>query len=376
MEGRLGLALTERLSVLASPQRLLEAARRRWWVLALTVLVGGAAGLAVGRRMPSWYQSTATFAVIPIDDPTGSTFDTGSAAALLSSVLTSRRVADEVVARLQLTRAYGKARPEDARTELLSHVTVSSDRRANTVLLSVEDLVPVRAMLIARTLGEVGRAVNGEIWSAPAAEHRKRLEARLAEVSAELGAAEQAMRAFRDREHVVDVDEQVKASVEMYTFLERMKTERKIALPFAQAANAPELRQRQLEAGGAEAALQGLVHGSDKKQGSALLAIDDIPRLKQEHARLKLDIDINMAKCDLLARQVEQLRAAEARPGGRAELVDAPVEPRERVRPSHAAIAIEGAFIGLLLALLVIWPRTPVIELHPKLPVARGDSAR
>jgi len=218
--------------------------------------------------------------------------------------------------------------------------------------------------------------VNAEIWSARATEHRRRLELRLAEVSEALSAAEDAMRSFRDREHVVDLDEQARASLEMATSLEKLKTERKIGLSFAQAADAPELRQKQLEAGGAQAALQGLVHGGERMQRGPFLALDDIPRLKQEHARLKREIDTNAAMHELLVRQVEQLRAVEARPGGRAELVDAPAEPRYPVRPSHFTLAVQGCFIALLLALLVIWPRTQIIEVHPKLPVVRGDSPR
>jgi len=380
IEGHLGLALAEpTLSVLTSPQPLLAAARRRWWVLALALLVGGSSGLAIGRLMPSWYQSTATFALIPIDDPTGpsqSASDTGSAIPLFSQVLTSRRVEDEVVTQLQLTRAYEKATPEDARAELHSHIAVSTDRRANMVVLSVEDRVPARAQMIARTLGEVGRDVSTEIWSARATEHRKRLEARLLEVSEALSSAEDAMRTFRDREHVADLEEQVKASVNEAAFLERMRTEKRIGLHFAQAADAPELKQKQLEAGGAQQALQGLVHGGEKMQRGPMLALDDVPRLKLEHARLKREIDTNAAMHELLVRQVEQLRAVEARPGGRAELVDAPAEPRYRVRPSHFALALQGCFIGLVLALLVIWPRTQIIEVHPKLPVVRGDSPR
>jgi tyrosine-protein kinase Etk/Wzc len=290
-------------------------------------------------------------------------------------MLTSRRAADETVRRLELTRVYGKATPQQARVELLSHVTVFTDRKANMVQLSVEDRVPARAQLIARTLGEVARALNMEIWSARSSEHRKGLEARLAEVSAALKDAEDAIRAFRERERVVDIAEQVRASVTEAAFLERMKTEKRIGLYYAQGfggAESPEVRRSQLEAGGAQAALQGLVHrGSTGTRSGPLLALDDLPRLQEEHARLKRDVDVNAASYEILARQVEQLRAAEARPGGRAEPVDAPIVPQGRSRPSRLWLAIEGAFLGLLLgSVLAVWPRAWYILTRPKHPVA------
>lgn len=353
-------------------------ARRRWRVLVVAALIGGVAGLVAGKLLPPWYESSASFAVIPADDPTTPTAfvpETGPALQLFSRMLLSRRALDETVKRLELTRAYGKAAPQQARAELLSHVNVSIDRKSNVVQLSVEDRVPARAQLIASTLGEEGRALNMEIWSARSNEQRKALEARLAEVSVALKDSEEAMLAFRERERVVDLPEQVKASVAEAAFLERMKTEKKIGLHFAQGfggAESPEVRRSQLEAGGASAALQGLVHRGTRS--GPLLALDDLPRLQAEHARLKRDVDVNAYNYELLARQVEQFRAAETRPGGRAELVDAPIEPRDRSRPSRLYLGMEGMFLGLLFGLaLAVWPRARFMLNRPKHSVASVD---
>ncbi len=324
-------------------------------------------------------QATAIFAVIPVDDPTapsqGASEAAGAALPLFTHVLVSRRVVDEVVAQMQLTQLYRKSTPYEAGVELLKHVGVSTDRKANVVVLSVEDRQPAQAKRIASALGELGRAVNAEIWSARATEHRRRLEARLAEVSKNLNAAEEAMRTFREREHVVDLPEQIRASVAEAAFLERVKNEKRMKLHFDQGfagAESPEVKRGQLEAGGTAAALQGLVHGG--RHPGPLLPLDNLPRLEQEHARLKRDIDVNSQTYDLLARQVEQLRAVEARSGGRAELVDAPAEPKERIRPSRASLMIEGSMIGLFLGLLlVIWPRSGFIQIRSGLARVRGD---
>lgn len=363
-----GLTLAEPVLVtLTTPERLLAAVRRRWHILAVCLALGVAGGIGAGLALPKWYESTVSFAVLPIDDPTAPipTDPNLTALPLFSQIISSRRVADEVISRLGLDKAWGKT-PQDSRTALLKHTTVWFDRKSNVVTLTVEDRVASRARMIAEAFGEVARNVNNEIWSAKSTESRKRLEARLEEVSKQLAAAEAEMRAFREREHVSDLPEQIKASVGEASFLERMKNERKMSLHFNQGfagADAPEVKRSQLEAGSAQAALQGLVHGGSQR--GPLLALDSVPRLEQEHARLKRQIDTYNALYEVLVRQVEQLRAAESRPGGRAELLDAPVEALKAARPSKVALSIEGLLVGLIFGLaLVVWPRTPFTDFH------------
>lgn len=363
-EKRSGLTLAEPVLVtLTTPERLLAAVRRRWWVLTLALVFGAGGGIVAGFLLPPWYESSISFAVLPTDDPTAPvpTDANMTALPLFTHIVSSRRVADDVVAQLQLAGAFGKETAQDTRIELLKHVTVWSDRKSNVVSLSVEDRVPARAKMIAQAFGEVARTVNNQIWSAKTSEARMRLEARMNEYSSQLAAAEAEMRAFRERERVVDLPEQIRASVSEASFLERMKNERKVSLHFNQGfagADSPEVRRSQLEAGSAQAALQGLVHGNSR---GPLLALDAVPRLEQEHARLKREIDIKSSMLDVLARQVETLRGAETRPGGRAELLDTPSETRKPVRPSRVVLLVQGLFFGLLVGLvLVVWPRRSV----------------
>ena len=178
----------------------------------------------------------------------------------------------------------------------------------------------------------------------------------MGEYFTQLAAAEAEMRGFREREHVIDLPEQVKASVAEAAFLVRMKSQSKVSLHFNQAfagADSPEVQRSQLEAGSAQAALRSMSHS-----GGPLLALDNVPRLEQEHARLKRQIDTYTSLYEVLVRQVEMLRSAETRPGGRAELLDNPSEPDRPFRPSRLTLEIQGFFGGLFLGLfLVVWPR-------------------
>jgi uncharacterized protein involved in exopolysaccharide biosynthesis len=346
----------------------------RWRVLAAALLIGAAGGIIASLLLPRWYESTMSFAVIPAEDPnTPTSLDpkiSDTALSLFSQVLTSRRVTDEVVSHLDLTKVYGRTNPQDARLELSKHITVLGDRKSNLVTVAVEDRVPARATAIAQALSDAGRAVNKEIWSARSTDYRKQLEARMSELQQKLNADEEALRAFRDREHVVDLPEQIKASVGEASYLERMKNERKVTLHFNQGfagADAPEVRRSQLETGSAQAALSGLVHGSQR--GGPLLPLDNVPRIEQEHSRLQRQISGDNYTYELLVKQLEMARASEVRPTAGAELLDSPSEPRQPVRPSRKALVAEGMFVGLLLGLLLaVWPRTPFTRLKTDLP--------
>src|SRR5262249_55084115 len=153
-----------------TPERLLAVVLERWRVLAAAMLIGAAGGIIAGLLLPRWYQSQMSFAVIPAEDPnTPTSLDpkiSDTALSLFSQVLTSRRVTDEVVSQLDLTKSYGRKDAHEARLELINHITVLGDRKSNLVTVSVEDRVPARATAIAQALSDTGRAVNIEIWSA------------------------------------------------------------------------------------------------------------------------------------------------------------------------------------------------------------------
>jgi uncharacterized protein involved in exopolysaccharide biosynthesis len=374
-EKRVGLTLAEPVLVtLTTPERLFAVVLEKWRVLAAALLIGAAGGIIAGLLLPKWYESTMSFAVIPAEDPnTPTTIDptiSNTALSLFSQVLTSRRVTDEVVSQLDLTKAYGRRTAQEARLQLINHITVLADRKSNLVTVSVEDRVPARATAIAQALGNVGRNVNNGIWSARSTDYRKQLEARMAELNRKVNADEEALRAFRDREHVVDLPEQIRASVGEASYLERMKNERKVNLHFNQGfagADAPEVRRSQLETGSAQAALSGLVHGSQR--AGPLLPLDNVPRLAEENSRLQRQIAGDNYTYELLVKQLEMARATEERPAGRAEPLDAPSESREPVRPYRKALLAEGMFVGLLFGLLLaIWPRTPFTRLKTDLP--------
>ena len=340
-------------------REILETLLGAWPLLGVLGLVGGAAGLIACRFLPPWFETTVQLALVPIDDPatpvpTNAVDGAGAELPLLVATLHSRHVGEEAVARFDLMRVYGAPTPEDARSELERHVTISPDKKANLVTLHVEDRAPWRARDLARYLGETGSNASASLWQRRTREHRLRLETRLAEVAATLSSTEEALRQFRDRHHVVQLEEQLKVSVAEGAALEHLKTQKRLGLHYAEGfggADSSEVRRAQREALGVREVLSEVVHGDGGHL--PLLALDELPAIEEESDRLRRAVAVSDAGYQLLARQVEQLRALETRPVGHADVVDPPSLPHHRVRPAPTVMAGEGAASGLLVGALV-----------------------
>src|SRR5262249_28520484 len=146
---------------------------------------------------------------------------------MLAAISHSRPVIEETVTRLGLAQVYGKS-TDQARVELLSHLTVTSDRKANVVSLAVEDRLATRARDLASTVAELTGQRSIELWAARSHEHRVKLEAELTQVSARLRSAEDELRAFREQHHVIDLPAQIRASVEAAAALEKQRIDKDI----------------------------------------------------------------------------------------------------------------------------------------------------
>jgi uncharacterized protein involved in exopolysaccharide biosynthesis len=204
---------------------------------------------------------------------------------------------------------------------------------------------------------ELGRSIGSELWAARNHDHRHALEQQMALVSTQLGEAEDALRAFRERTHVVDLPAQIKATVEQAAMLERLRVDKALELRFTRGfgdGRSVEVQRMKRQRDAATRELE-LLQQSQNSDGP-FLALADLPRLEVEHARLHRAIDDQAARQQQLAIRLGQLEAAEARPGGRAEIIDLPATPVGRAGPSRKLYGAGGAFAGgILAALFLLW---------------------
>src|SRR6185312_1580375 len=304
--------------------------RRR--TILTAALLGALAGELVALVLPPTYEATCKMFVMPVDDPTAihgtNALDVANATLpLVSSLLRSRRLADDTVAELKLDAAWRLTKPRASR-RLFDTLTVTTDRKTNLITVSFEDHDPARALAVVSTVAKQTTALSTSLWSERDREHRRRLEDDLATVTRQLGAAEEALRDYRERMHVIDLPAQIEATVDQAAALERVRIEKSLDLRFARAfghEQAYEVQKGARERSGAAAELAALRHGSGG--AGPLLPLDALPEIAMEHARLKRAADELAARRELLTSRVSQLVAAEARPGGGASVIDPPTLP-------------------------------------------------
>jgi len=335
---------------------------QHWRTIAAASLVGALAGAIVGLSSPAWYESSARLVVIPADDPTSpsstSVVDGANATVpMLVAIVRSRSVVAEAVERLGLAAAYGK-NIDEARLELSNHLEVTSDRKANMVTVAAEDRVPTRARDVAALVAELASQRAAELWAARSHQHRIKLEADLAQVSQRLRDAEDQLRRFREENHVFDLPSQIKASVEAAAALERQRIDKDIGLHYLRGfggSNSIEVQRAVRERQATARALAVLEHGPIAT--GPLLPLDRLPPLEREQSQLKRAVDLEAARVEVLSLKISQLLAAEARPGGRPELVDPAGVPRHRSRPARTLMCLQFAVAAALVAALFVWLR-------------------
>jgi uncharacterized protein involved in exopolysaccharide biosynthesis len=334
--------------------------------LLLAAFVGALLGLLIVPLRRPWYESTVRLVVVPAEDPTrvGSSNAIDDATAtlpMLVAVLHSRSVADKVVERLHLQERYRVTSREAARAELWRRVTMSTDRRSNFVVLTAEDREPRGAKMLAGALAETALSLHEDIWGAQDRRHQRNLEERLAHLDVALERAEDELRHFRQEHHLVELTEQVKASVAEAATLEHVRLERKLALDFARGyggPTAPEVQRAQREQRSAAQAVAALARGTSSS--SVLLPLDQLPELEVRYARLRRAVDTELTRRELITTRLAQLELAAARPAGRAELVDAPDEPRRPTSPSPLRTAALGTVIAPLVLAFYLTRRSRI----------------
>ena len=139
---------------------------------------------------------------------------------LFIGILQSRTVQDDLIQKFDLRKLYGDGRWEDARKELGSRTSISTDRKSGIITISIQDRSPQRAQQMAQEyVSELNRVVN-DLNTSSAHRERVFLEGRLGQVQQQLEDAEKAFSQFASKNTAIDIQEQGKAMIEAGATLE------------------------------------------------------------------------------------------------------------------------------------------------------------
>jgi len=137
-----------------------------------------------------------------------------SAGSLFVGVLRSATVADRLIDRFELRKAYGAKYQDDVRKALAAHSDITEDKRSGVISIEVRDRDSNRAAAIAAAYVEELDRLMAQLNTGAAHRERVFLEDRLQKVSSQLEKNEKEFGEFASKNSTIDVREQGKAMMD------------------------------------------------------------------------------------------------------------------------------------------------------------------
>jgi capsule polysaccharide export protein KpsE/RkpR len=273
------------------------------------------------------------------------------------AILRSRTLSDQVIEQFDLRNVYGVSRLRDARDRLIGNVSVSLDRKDETITIAVTDRSPERARDIAGAYVDRLNRMVSELSTSAARRERIFLESRLSQVNLELQAAEKAFSEFASKNSAVDIKEQTKAMLGAAATLQGQLISAQSELEGIRQIYADShVRVRSLKARIAE--LQSKLDKLGGRDGSNASGpgagaadlyppIRKLPILGATYADLFRRSKVQESVYEVLTQEYELAKVEEAREIPTIRVLDAPDLPEVKSYPHRTLIAGCALFIAL-----------------------------
>jgi tyrosine-protein kinase Etk/Wzc len=256
------------------------------------------------------------------------------------AMLKSRSVADAQSTRFDLPRVYELKFPEDVRRKLAKQTSVYLSSRSDLIEISVDDRDPNRATQMANFYVESLTNLLGRVAVTDARQRRIFLEKQVDETRAELDKAEKLLRGAGVSPTAAQLEPG--AAVGMVAQMNANIVAQDIKLTTLRSV-AGEANPATLAA---KSELAALKRRLDEMQAGAKNAVED------DYTGLYRDYKYNSALLELLATQLASARIDEARDGSSLQIVDFPVVPQKKSKPSALFVLGTGLTLGVGLTLL------------------------
>jgi tyrosine-protein kinase Etk/Wzc len=350
------------------------AQRRR--VLAITVIATMIVTAIVVRLIPVSYTGTA---VILAPQPS-----TGAAALLtqlgslgslgselmenggiktpeetLLGILSSRSIADEMIARFDLQRLYGKRFMVDTRKALSRHTQIEATK-GYLIRINVDDESALRAARMANGYVDVLYGLNQRLALSQASQRRVFLEQQVNAERDALSRAELALKQLQESTGVIQLPAQAELSLRTIAQLRGEIVSRELQLQQLKSI-ATDQNDKVVEMESGIAALNAQLSKAEKGAGDSqtsdfFLAAGRVPAAGLQYLRTTRDLRYHEALFEALAKQYEMARIDEAKAPPLLQVVDRAVPLDRRTWPPRTILVLlSGLFAGIL---VVVWALT------------------
>jgi tyrosine-protein kinase Etk/Wzc len=273
---------------------------------------------------------------------------------LYVAMLKSRTVADGLIRRFDLKRAYEQESQSSTREILVSRSNFTISPKDGLITVEVDDEDPKRAADLANAYVDELFKFTSEIALTEASQRRLFFERQLGQAKDNLAKAEASARGALEHGGLVKVDDQGRAMVETTARLRAQIAAKEVQIgamrTFAAEGN-PDLKMALQE-------LEVLKRETAKIEGAggANLAGNPSDAKGIETLHLLRDMKYNETLFELLAKQYELAKIDEAKDPALIQIIEKAIEPERRSRPKRTQIVLlaifAAIFVGVLLAFL------------------------
>lgn len=369
-----GFALLGILTVLAHGKRLISR------VTGIAMLAGLVTGFSISPRYtattkimpPRQTQSEATLLLSQLGSPgVSSLMAAGGGLGLRNpndiyvGLLQSQPIADAIIARFDLEKAYQSKDRTAARLELAAATQITSER-SGFIAIAVTDKDKNRAAAIANAYTDQLRTLTKTLAVTEASERRLFYEEQLKQVKDALVQAESFFQQVQQKNGLIQLDAQARTMISSLAVLraqiDNKEVELKALRSFSTERNPEvELVQNQLSSLKDQLArLQQRTHSSAARD----LGLEDVPGAGLDYLRAEHEVKYQQALFDLLLKQYDAARLDEAKTAAVIQVVEGALAPERKSSPHRSQILLLFMLAGFSGACVLVYLRSR-LDLNP-----------
>lgn len=243
----------------------------------------------------------------------------------------------------------------DAFRKLERMVRVQADSKTSLVTVTVEARTPDGAARLASAYVDGLRAFLQENSFSRAHRDRVFLEGQLAVNARELARAEEQLRLFMEKNHLVSLEAQTQATVQSYATLKGELMAREVRLKLlASSVGAEDLQYQGLKEEVEE--LRRKLAALESQGTGGLVSFAAAPRLGVRLAQLKRDALVKQKVFEVLTQQHELAKVQEAKEIPTFQVIDPAIPPDRRSKPQRTVMVLLAGLVSGLGSLgLAYW---------------------
>ena len=271
----------------------------------------------------------------------------------------SQTVEDAMIHKYGLMKEYHAKLLSVARKDFVKHSTVNGSTKDGLIHISVTDRNPKRAAELANGYVAQFKALSNHLAITAASQRRLFYQQQMKAAQKKLTSAEEALVKTEEKSGMIQVSSQARALIQTGANLRAQIAAKEVEIQgmrsFATSDN-PNLVQAKEELTELRAQLTKLAGKGGNPEDQLILPRGKIPSAGLDYLRKYRDVQYYQTIFDILAKQFEVAKLAQARQGALIQVVDPALVPDWKSSPKRALILVAsfagGLFLGIFFALI------------------------